>query len=308
MKKTTGIKLLPILVLFKIGLFFSSCSFNRMFLAPDPIPATTRRFQLNSGNDTVLVTIENKQFQPQFFNQHQEPVHQLFTLESVVFDSESGNRLNGWWLYPERNVAHTTLVHFHGNAGNLFSQYQALLPLVDYGYQIFIFDYSGFGFSTGKASRKNVLKDGFSGFRYAREHAYAQGMPLVLYGQSLGGHLSAVVAAEKQAELDALVIEGAFSSHHDIGAYYAKKMFGMGFLARVFIREMYSAKKSLPRYKKPLLVVHSTEDEVVPFEFGKKIYEAGNDPKEFFEIRYPHICGPTFYAQEISERIRAMLK
>lgn len=289
-------------------LFLSACTFNKMFLAPEPIPTTARKFRLTAGNDTVLVRIDSATFQPTFFNTDNTPVHQNFTIESDVFESTSGNRLNGWWMRSDTVPVTATLLHFHGNAANLFGQYQALLPLVEHGFQIYIFDYSGFGFSTGKASRKNVLKDGFSGLAHARKHPYSQGMPFVLYGQSLGGHLSAVVAKEQQAVLDALVIEGAFSSHKDIAAYFVKRAIGTGFMGRWFVREMYSGKDALKDYKKPLLVIHSTEDEVIPLFMGQRLFEAGNEPKSFFEIRFPHICGPTYYPKEIAEKIRAMIE
>ena len=123
---------------------------------------------------------------------------------------------------------------------------------------------------------------------------------MVIYGQSLGGHLSAVVAAQRQNDIDGLVIEGAFSSHKDIAANIA------GIFGRIFVNEKYSAVKSIKDYKKPLLVIHSTEDKIIPFKMGQKIFDNANSPKEFFEIKKEHILGPKFYTDEISKKIKSM--
>lgn len=205
-------------------------------------------------------------------------------------------------LKPKNANPTITLLHFHGNAGFLLSQYQAMTPLLKYGFQAFVFDYSGFGFSDGKATRDNVLLDGNSALTYIKSRDDVKNTKLVIYGQSLGGHLSAVIAQQRQIDIDALVIEGAFSSHKDIAAKFA------GFLGRIFVSEKYSAYKSIPNYKKPVLVIHSTEDEIIPFELGQKIFANANEPKEFYEIKKCHICGPEYYADSISEKIKNMVK
>lgn len=205
-------------------------------------------------------------------------------------------------LKPKNVTPTITLIHFHGNAGFLLSQYQAMTPLLKYGFQIFVFDYSGFGFSEGKATRTNVLIDGNSALTYVKSRDDIKNTKLVIYGQSLGGHLSAVVAQKRQTEIDGLVIEGAFSSHKDIAAKTA------GIFGRMFVSEKYSAYKAIQEFEKPVLVIHSTEDETTPFEMGQKIFNNANEPKEFYEIKGCHICGPDFYADSISLKIQNMLK
>ena len=291
-------------------LLFTACSFNKLYLQPTklsqilsdkeeiPITATIK-------GDTTLIVHHPKTFQPIFLNTKNDTIKRDFTIESVVFKNENGNYLNGWFLKPKNLTPTITLLHFHGNAGCLLglylSQYQSITPLLKYGFQIFVFDYSGFGFSEGKATRKNVLIDGNSALTYLKSRDDVKNTKLVIYGQSLGGHLSAVVAQQRQTEIDGLVIEGAFSSHKDISAKYA------GFLGRMLVSEKYSASKSIQTYKKPLLVIHSTEDEIIPFKMGQKIYNHANEPKEFYEIKNCHICGPQFYADTISAKINNML-
>ncbi|MCL2436346.1 MAG: alpha/beta hydrolase [Lentimicrobiaceae bacterium] len=287
-------------------LLLTACSFNKLYLQPTKLPQIPPdkeeiTITASTKNDTTLVVFQSKTFQPTFFNTKNDTLKHDFTIESVVFKSENGNSLNGWFIKPKNFTPTITLLHFHGNAGFLLSQFQAVAPLLKYGFQIFVFDYSGFGFSEGKATRRNVLIDGNSALTYLKSRDDVKNTKLVIYGQSLGGHLSAVVAQQREAEIDGLVIEGAFSSHKDISAVKA------GFLGRMLVSEKYSAYKSIQTYKKPLLVIHSTEDKIIPFKMGQKIYNSANEPKEFYEIRKCHICGPTFYADSISAKIENMI-
>lgn len=289
-----------ILILFA-SLILVSCSLDNKFLQPQNIPDEKRELHFKGSSGPIRVDI-GENYQPTFYRNNDEAVDLGFELESVVFESESGNLLNGWFLKPRDKVATKTLLHFHGNAGSLYTQFSSISKLLDYGFQIFMFDYSGFGYSEGEATRKNVLQDGNSALTYLKSRKDLEGTKLIIYGQSLGGHLSAVIAAENENDIDGLVIEGAFSSHKDIAAEH------FGFLGRVAVREMYSAKKSIANFNKPLLVIHSSEDEIIPLKLGKLIYESGNEPKEFYQIKHPHITGPTHYTKEIATKINTMLK
>ncbi len=290
-----------------ITIVLQSCSFDKLFLQPTELPQLPPNKEkvsitMNAKGDTTIVEFNTKTLQPTFLTTRHDTLSFDYTIESVLFTSTSKNKLNGWMLKPKNKKVSTTLLHFHGNAGFLLSQYQALVPLLEEGCQVFVFDYSGFGFSEGEASRDMVLLDGLSALTYVKSRDDVKGTKLVIYGQSLGGHLSAVVAALRQDEIDGLVIEGAFSSHKDIAAKRA------GFFGRWFVCEKYSALASLPNYKKPLLIIHSTEDETIPFDLGQKLFQAGNAPKTFFEIKYAHIAGPEHYPTAIAEKIRKLLE
>jgi len=287
--------------------FMTACSFNKMYLQPTSLPKIPQdkdkvSITTTTKNDTTFVEFNAKTLQPTFLKNNKDTIILDYTIESVVFKSLSGNNLNGWLLKPKNIDATTTLLHFHGNAGFLLSQYQAITPLLKYGFQAFVFDYSGFGFSEGKATRDNVLLDGNSALTYIKSREDVKSTKLVIYGQSLGGNLSAVVAQQRETDIDGLVIEGAFSSHKDIAAKTA------GVFGRLLVSEKYSAYKSIRTFKKPVLIIHSTEDEVIPFKMGQKIFDNAIAPKEFYEIKKCHICGPEFYADSISLKIINMLK
>ncbi len=285
-----------------LAISFYSCSMNKMYLQPTEISADAKSMKLSSDKRTTIINFEGENHQPVFLNIAKDTIHYNFTVESVIFQSDNGNMLNGWLLRPKEYMPKATILHFHGNAGCLVSQYELMAPLLQNGFQIFMFDYSGFGFSEGKAKRKNVLKDGLSALDYVKTIEQVKGTKLVIYGQSLGGNLSAVVAAKRQSEIDALVIEGAFSGHKDIAEHFA------GFFGKLFVSEKYSSTDYIKKYKKPLLVIHSTEDKTIPFVMGQKIYRNANQPKEFFQIEHGHIRGPIYYSDQIANKINAMLE
>lgn len=290
---------IPVLLL--ILLFLPSCSFNKLFLQPTKIPLSTQKLLLKSDKDSVWVYFSNDAHQPVFIKNHTDTISFNFTIESVVYKSANGNILNGWMLKPKNKVATTTLLHLHGNGGCLLSQFRAISPLVEKGFQAFLFDYSGFGFSGGKPSRNNVLTDALSTLDYLKTRPDVNNTKIILYGQSLGGHLSAVVAAQRQNDISGLVMEGAFSSHKDIGNHMVHV------LGKIFVKQGYSALNAIKDYHKPLLVIHSTEDSTVPFFMGKKIFAAANEPKEFYEVKHCHICAPQFYPDDISEKIKQLM-
>ncbi len=272
-----------------------------MFLQPTKIPLAAKGMSIKTKKDTTLVSFSGGTHQPTFLKNGKDTIDLGYTIESVTYKSINGDTLNGWLLKPKGQTATITLLHLHGNAGCLVSQYGAVSPLMKYGFQIFVFDYSGFGISGGKPTKKNVLDNALSTLDYLKSREDVKNTSLVLYGQSLGGHLSAVVAAQREKDIDGLVIEGAFSSHKDIAAHMVPV------LGRIMVKKDYSATSSIKKFHKPLLIIHSTEDETIPFKMGQKIYVVANTPKEFYEIKKCHICGPNYYPAEIAEKIKAML-
>lgn len=279
----------------------SSCAFNKTFLHPTKLDSSANHQTLYLEGDTVTINYSGANKQPLFVRNGRDTVEFKHSIESVMFMSESGNILNGWMLKPKEVKPKATILYFHGNSGDIASMHWAMTILMREGFQVLAIDYSGYGLSEGKATRKNVLKDGNSSVDYLLSREDVKNTKIVIYGQSLGGHLSAVVATQNQDKIDALVMEGAFSSHKEIGKVFA------GFLGTWFVKEMYSAKASLPNFHKPILIIHSSEDDVIPLEMGKSLYEVANEPKELYEIKGCHICGSRIYAKEIATKIFEML-
>ena len=282
-----------------------ACAFNGLFLSPEPIPATASTATLKDHTKKVVIQVElDPLHQPTFRNEQGEVLDMGYAITSRFFPNERGHMLHAWYITPLAAASNgATLLFFHGNSGNVTTNYSMMLPFVERGYSVLIPDYSGYGFSEGKATRRHVKEDGIAALKYLRGTGEDLGA-LILYGQSLGGHLAPCVAAEHQDLIDALVVEGAFSSHDDVAVALAK----LGFFARWMTREMYSAKRSIAEFHKPVLVVHSREDATIPFAMGERLFGAANGPKTFLPIDQCHVCGPFYYPDSISDHMLRMVE
>ncbi|MCD6010884.1 MAG: hydrolase or acyltransferase, alpha/beta fold family [Flavipsychrobacter sp.] len=288
-------------------LCLASCSFNKSFYRAEKIPAGVKKAVItNYMRDTSWLTYLHigDNFQPTFTNDKEEPLTTEYTIESVVFKNMAGHKLNGWFIKPIGKKPTTTLLILHGNGGNVTKHFYGAANMAKQGFQAFVFDYSGYGFSEGKPTRKNILNDATSALAYIRTRPDVAGTKIVIYGQSLGGHLAAAAAQKNEQLIDGVVMEGAFSSHKEVAA----TRFPIKFLAMMLVKEQYSAFRSIRQFHKPVLVIHSTEDESIPFWMGKKIYDNANNPKSFYEIRHRHIWGSFYYADSIAHKINTMVK
>ena len=251
-------------------------------------------------NDTCYVDYTQEDNQIKFTTSTGELINKSYTIRDTFFESSSGNQLNGWLLTPKDREPLATILHFHGSASNLIVHYSSIGPLVQHGFQVFTFDYSGYGFSEGKASRENALADAYSALDFVRKN-YVVKEDLILYGHSYGGYLASIVGSNKQKEIDGIVIEGAFSAHK-AEANYSVPILGL------IVKNEQLASREISKNKKPLLIIHSLEDKKVPLKFGREIFQCANQPKEFYEIDRPHILGLQYYSKEIAEKIKGMLE
>lgn len=283
----------------------SSCSFNRSFYQATKIPAGAKKATFTEPDGNKIYMNVGLNFQPTFTDTLNNELPRDYTIESVLFKNDRDNKLNGWFIKPKRqDKVNVTLLFLHGNGGNIPMHYPAATQLAMQGFQVFIIDYAGYGFSEGKPTRMGVLNDATSALDYLLIRPDVKNTKIVIYGQSLGSHLAATVARDNQARVDALVMEGGFSSHKDVAAHMFKPITP---LAWVLVKEKYKATRSIAQFHKPLLLIHSTEDEVIPYWMGERIYRHANQPKSFYTIRHPHINGPLFYADSIAYKIRDMV-
>jgi fermentation-respiration switch protein FrsA (DUF1100 family) len=216
--------------------------------------------------------------------------------------------LNGWFLKPKSGEAKATVLQLHGNGGNISYQYQFAAPLVQAGYQVMVFDYEGYGNSTGHPSQENVLDDGLTALNYIKQREDVKHKKLILFGQSLGGHLSCVVAAKSNALIDALVVEGAFSGHELMAMYVGKEHGAPRWIAKLLVPTRYEAIDYINKVTVPKLIIHSTEDATCPFFMGKALFEKAISPKEFWEIKGGHIMASRLYAKEFVAHFDKLLE
>jgi len=200
--------------------------------------------------------------------------------DDVYFTTSDGVRLNGWFVpFPGSRV---TLLWFHGNAGNISHRVENIKLLHQkVNINVFIFDYRGYGRSGGRVSEEGTYKDAEAALRYLRSRDDVDPQRIVFFGRSLGAAVAAELATREDSL--ALILETPFASIREM-ARVAFPILPIGPL----LRTRYDVVEKLGRVQTPLLVLHGDKDDVVPYEQGKKVFEAAHNPKEFYTIRGAH--------------------
>lgn len=287
-----------------LGLIFLlllvTCQVNKVLL-PTKNAIDKREFKWEEGKDLIELKVAGENLQPYYFK-NKDTLQHDFTIKSYYFKTESGRKINGWLLKSKTEVPKISVFALHGNSGNLNSQYRRFIELTKYGFQIFLFDYPGFGYSEGKSTRANAVVDSFSVFDFFKNLDEIKNTPKIIYGQSIGGNFSIPVATRNQDDIEGLVLEGTFISFNAIANRKVPLLGGL------VIKENDDNRLNLKNFKKPVLIIHSKNDKLIPLEMGKQLYDNANEPKEFFEIDRPHISGISYYGKEISEKIDKMIK
>ena len=198
--------------------------------------------------------------------------------ESVKIITDDGIELDGWFL--PANDARGTLIFCHGNAGNISHRLDSLRIFDRLGLSVLIFDYRGYGRSGGKVSEEGTYRDAEAVWRYLIERN-VPAETIVIFGRSLGAAIAAHLAQRHTPA--ALILESAFTSVPD----YAARAYPY-LPARRLVRFRYSAKEYLESVKSPVLIVHSPDDDLIPFRNGRELFAAANEPKQFLEISGDH--------------------
>jgi fermentation-respiration switch protein FrsA (DUF1100 family) len=202
--------------------------------------------------------------------------------EKVAFKSADGLQLSGWYI-PVQN-SKLTVLFCHGNGGNMMHCLDSINIFYNLELSCFIFDYRGYGNSEGKPSEEGTYLDAMAAYKWLTEEKKISADDIIVFGSSLGGSIAAQLASKVRAA--ALVIESAFTSYVDIGRKFYPYM-----PVRWFARFSYRTIDYLKSVHCPVMVIHSRNDEVVPFEFGLELYESANEPREFVEIFGSHNDG-----------------
>lgn len=204
--------------------------------------------------------------------------------EEVVLEAEDGVRLHGWYVPAAGGEAAQTFLFFHGNAGNISHRLDSLALFHDLGVATLIIDYRGYGRSGGQPSEQGLYRDARAAWRYLVDKRGLPPEAVIVFGRSLGAAVAAHLATERP--VGGLVLESAFTSAPDLGA----ELYPL-FPVRMLARFRYPTRALVNEVNAPVLVVHSPDDEIVPFRHGQAIYEAAPEPKTFLRIQGDHNTG-----------------
>jgi uncharacterized protein len=200
--------------------------------------------------------------------------------ENVAFKSRDGTPLHGWLVPTPGDKPKGTVVFSHGNAGSMGHHLGFVIWLAEAGYNVLMFDYRGFGKSGGSPDRRGMVDDVKAAFSYAAGRRDLDASRLISYGHSLGGAKSVAALGESPVTgLRAIVIDGAFASYRAmariIGGRLGESLVSDELAPRDFVEKLSPV---------PLLVVHGSRDEVVPFAQGLELFTNAREPKTLFEV------------------------
>lgn len=223
--------------------------------------------------------------------------------EPVDLVTSDNIHLDGWFISaPEKRGV---ILFCHGNAGNISHRFDSLLLFHKLGFSTLIFDYRGYGRSEGRPTEAGTYLDAEAAWGYLTEDRSMAPSHIILFGRSLG----AAVAVHQAAVYTpgALIFESCFTSGPDMAAELYP------FLpVRWLSRLDYNVQQQLQEVSCPVLVMHSRDDEIIPFRHGLALYEAANEPKQFLELLGGHndgflLAGRT-YTQGLDEFLSAWIR
>ena len=205
------------------------------------------------------------------------PPH-LAAAEPVWFTSADGTRLHGWFIPAGDGTSRSdapTILHVHGNAGNITSHVWFTEFLPPAGFNLFIFDYRGYGRSEASARRRGpLIEDTAAALDALLARPDIDPKRVGMYGHSLGGAIGLIIM-EQRPEIRAAVIVSAFSSWRDMAASALRGGPVSRMLARLFIRDDRRPDEAIARIDRPVLILHGTSDSVIPVTHGRRLAARG---------------------------------
>ena len=215
-------------------------------------------------------------------------------LEDVWIQVSPGVRVFGW--YVEAGPKKPVLLWCHGNAGNISHRLDNLHDLYRQGVSAFLFDYRGYGKSTGSPSEAGLYADALASYDYLMGERGVRPEQLVLFGRSLGAAVAGEVATKRAAA--GLILESAFPSIQSMADEHY-----IGLPANWFVEAEYHLSQKLSNIAIPTCVIHGEYDDIVPITLGRKVYEAARQPKTWYMVPgaghndVPYVGGTAYYRE-----------
>lgn len=199
--------------------------------------------------------------------------------EELWIEVPDGSKINGWFIKAKEPKA--TLLFCHGNAGTISHRIESAEIFLDLGLNVLLYDYRGYGRSPRSPSEKNSYEDSEAVWNYLTEEKKLGADEIIILGRSMGGPIAANLAKNHSPKM--CILESTFTSIPDVARY----RFPI-FPTKGLVNIKYPTVDYVKGIKCPLLLVHSQDDEIIPYWMGEKIFAAANEPKEFLELSAGH--------------------
>jgi uncharacterized protein len=207
--------------------------------------------------------------------------------------------LHGWYVAAPAGAPAVLLCH--GNAGNIAHRLDWLEIFCGMGFAVLLFDYRGFGRSSGTPTEQGTYLDAQAAWDYLTNTKGFSPRRIVIVGESLGGPIAAHLA--KDAAPGALILVSTFTSVPDL----ARTLYG--FLpVRLLARFRYPTAAFLAQVRVPTLVVHSRDDEMIPFLHGEELHRRASGPAQLLEILGDHNAALMLSGPKLTQGMRGFLE
>ena len=227
----------------------------------------------------VLIRIlENRfiYFPPRYPEGFVRPENYGLQVEDVWITAEDGVKLNAYFL--ARASSPKVLLWFHGNAENIGLGLEQMKILTNLAVNILEVDYRGYGKSEGSPDEAGVYRDASAAYDYLVETRHFQPKNIIVYGHSLGGAVAVDLASRR--ECGGLIVQSSFTTVREM----ARRMFRIPLLECV-PKSRFDSLQKIRRVRAPILIVHGTRDDTIPFSMGERLYQAAPERKSFVAVR-----------------------
>ena len=208
--------------------------------------------------------------------------------DSVILTTSDGVSIHGWFI-PEHSAEEETataelapcLLFFHGGDGNCSDRLQKIRLFHDLGLDVFIIDYRGYGKSGGTPSERGLSQDGVAAYSYVVEKRGVKPQRLYLYGEDLGAAVAIDLATK--THVAGLMTEAASASV--IGEIeQAWPLIPWQYL----LRNQFDSVSKMHDVHVPVLLIHSSDDDVVSFNDSRRLFALAHEPRQLVEIHGAH--------------------
>jgi fermentation-respiration switch protein FrsA (DUF1100 family) len=208
--------------------------------------------------------------------------------ENISF-SVQDQKLHGWYFKNgSGKKTRAVILFYHGNGQNISSQFSYLHWILNKPYDFFIFDYEGYGRSTGSPSPENTARDGAAALEWL--HQRDPKLPIIVFAQSLGGivALRNMIDLKGKYPIPLVILDSTFSSYKSIAR---KKLSGLWFtwpfqwMPWLVLSDGYAPRGEIAKISPvPMVIIHGDADHTVPFSCGEEIFAEAGEPKEFWRV------------------------